>query len=104
MLDAPDAKLVRFFDPEVDIQNKENGDGNGESDEIEQSVPTKGATEPMQDGQERRPEAPSQMQISVDIRKVGLSIVDQRPRELVFLVMEKVEVVYATGLGENVSR
>ncbi|KAG0557949.1 hypothetical protein KC19_11G167800 [Ceratodon purpureus] len=100
VLNAPETEVVRFFDPEVRVQSKENaGD-----DEIEQAVPTQGATEPMQDEQERRPEAPSQMQITVGVGKFGLSIVDQQPRELVFLVMEKVDVVYATGLGENVSR
>lgn len=100
MLEAPEAKVLRFFDPEMEIQNKENGG----DDEIEQSVPTQGATEPMQDKQERRPEAPSQMQIIVGVRKFGLSVVDQQPRELIFFVVEKVEVVYATGLGESVSR
>ena len=100
MLEAPEAKVVRFFDQEMEIQKKENGGG----DEIEQSVPTQGATEPMQDEQERRPGAPSQMQIVVGVGKFGLSIVDQQPRELAFLVMERVEVVYATGLGEDVSR
>jgi len=99
VLDAPEAKVVRFFDPEVDIQTKDV-----EGDEIEQTVPSQGATQPMQDDQERRPEAPSQMQITVGISKLGLSIVDHQPRELVFLVMEKVDLVYATGLGEDVSR
>lgn len=100
VLDAPDAKIVRFFDPEMDIQSKEDGRGG----EIEQSIPTQGAMEPMHNDQERRPEPPSEMQIIVGIGKFGLSVIDNQPRELIFLVMEKVDVVYATGLGENVSR
>lgn len=100
MLDGPEAKIVRFFDPEVETQHKEDGGG----DEIEQLTPSQGAMQSMQDDQERRPEVPSQMEIIVGVGKLGLSIVDHQPRELVFLVMEKVDVVYATGLGENVSR
>lgn len=97
MLDAPEAKVLRFFDPEVEIRPKADG-------EIEQTAPSQGATQPMQAEQERRPEAPSQMEITVGVGKLGLSIVDHQPRELIFFVMEKVDLCYATGLGENVSR
>lgn len=48
MFNVPEAKVLRFFDPELEVQNKENDGG----DEIEQSVPTQGATEPF-----RRPES-----------------------------------------------
>lgn len=100
MLDAPAAKVVRFFDSEVEIQPKDDSGG----DEIEQTAPSQGATQPMHDVQERRPEAPSQMEISVGVGRLGLSVIDQTPRELIFFVTEKVDLVYATGLGENVSR
>lgn len=100
MLDAPEAKIVRFFNSEVEIQDKDHAQG----DEIEQSVPSQGATEPMQDEHETRPEAPSQMEIVLRVHKFGLSVVDQYPRELIFFVMEKVDVIYAMGLGDNVSR
>lgn len=100
VLDAPEAKIVRFFNSEVEIQDKDHAQG----DEIEQSVPSQGATEPMQDEHETRPEAPSQMEIVLRVHKFGLSVVDQYPRELIFFVMEKVDVIYAMGLGDNVSR
>ncbi|KAG0604101.1 hypothetical protein M758_10G145000 [Ceratodon purpureus] len=100
VLDAPAAKVVRFFDSEVEIQPKDDSGG----DEIEQTAPSQGATQPMHDVQERRPEAPSQMEISVGVGRLGLSVIDQTPRELIFFVTEKVDLVYATGLGENVSR
>lgn len=100
MLDASEAKLVRFFDPEMETQDNGNIEGN----EIEQSVPAEGATESIQDVQERRAEAPSQMEIVLGVDIFGLSIVDQQPRELIFLVMKKVDVVVASGLGEDVSR
>ncbi|KAG0571187.1 hypothetical protein KC19_6G218100 [Ceratodon purpureus] len=100
VLDAPAAKVVRFFDSEVEIQPKDDSGGY----EIEQTAPSQGVTQPMHDVQERRPEAPSQMEISVGVGRLGLSVIDQTPRELIFLVTEKVDLVYATGLGENVSR
>lgn len=77
---------------------------NNEGEEIQVSVPTQGAAEPMQAEEELRPEAPSQMELVLNVGKLGLSVIDHRPRELVYLVMEKVDVLYGTGLGENVSR
>lgn len=45
VLNVPEAKVVRFFDPKLEVQNKENNGG----DEIEQSVQTQGVAEPMED-------------------------------------------------------
>lgn len=100
MLDASEAKLVRFFDPEMGTQDNGNVDGN----EIEQSVAIESEMEPIQDDQERRVEAPSQMKIVLGVEVFGLSIVDQQPRELIFLSMKTVNIVFASGLGDNVSR
>lgn len=100
VLDVSEAKLVRFFDPEMETLDNGTVEGN----EIEQLVSTQGATQPIHDDQERRAEAPSQMEIVLGVEVFGLSIIDQQPRELIFLVMKKVDIVFASGLGENVSR
>lgn len=92
--------MVRFLDPEMEILDNEIGGEN----EIEQSVATQGATLSVQSDQERGAEVPSQMEIVLGVETFGLSIVDQQPRELIFLVMKKVDIVFASGLGENVSR
>jgi hypothetical protein len=72
--------------------------------EIEASVPTQGAMEPMQAGHEGRPETPSQMEVVLGVGRLGFSVIDSQPRELIFLVVDDVQVTYATGLGDNVSR
>lgn len=100
VLDVSEAKLVRFFDPEMETLDNGTVEGN----EIEQLVSTQVATQPIHDDQERRAEAPSQMEIVLGVEVFGLSIIDQQPRELIFLVMKKVDIVFASGLGENVSR
>lgn len=99
-MESSEAKVVKFFDSEIGTQEYESADNS----EIEQLLPTHGATESIQDDQERCYDAPSQTEIALGIGKFGLSIVDQQPRELVFLSMEKVDIVFASGLGDNVSR
>ncbi|XP_024403056.1 uncharacterized protein [Physcomitrium patens] len=100
IVESSEAKVVKFFDSEIGTQEYESADNS----EIEQLLPTHGATESIQDDQERCYDAPSQTEIALGIGKFGLSIVDQQPRELVFLSMEKVDIVFASGLGDNVSR
>lgn len=44
------------------------------------------------------------MEIVLWVYKFGLFVVDQYLWELIFFVMEKVDVIYVMGLGDNVSR
>jgi vacuolar protein sorting-associated protein 13A/C len=107
VLEAVDIKVVRFFDQEMTIRQSRNSSAEDEG-EIEMSVPMEGASQPMQaNNLDKRPDAPSQFKFVLDVGKLGLSIVNHRPQELLFLHMErvKVEISYSSGSSsENTNR
>ncbi|KAJ7562087.1 hypothetical protein O6H91_03G054700 [Diphasiastrum complanatum] len=83
VLHLGDAKVVRFFDKE--LQRSQSEDANGVLTLI-------GARLPIQTDEDY---ITNQLKLVIDVPKLGLSIIDHKPQEILFTCLESVNLAYA---------
>ncbi len=102
VLELGEIKAVRFFDQELEVVDAGSSSNNKEGKEI--ILAREGSAEAVQEDEVKR-DVPSQLEIVFGIEKFGLSVIDHKPQEILFLSLQKVGITYSAGLGqENISR
>eukprot|EP01018_Ginkgo_biloba_P007916 Gb_35998 [translate_table: standard] len=90
-----DIKVVKFFDKERNPEEKLS--------DVRKTPAAKGE-ETVLDTKMKEQRNTDPLEFVLELGVVGVSIVDQRPMEILYLYLERVFVSYSTGYGGNTSR
>ncbi|CAM6084054.1 unnamed protein product [Calypogeia fissa] len=98
VIELLEVKTVRFYCKIVELE------AISEDEEIEASSPGRGDESGHELARVDDKQGSAQVEVVVNIGKLGVSIIDQHPREILYLSLDNVITSYQIGFGERTSR